>query len=71
MDDPAEVKPDGVEHKLLLAKPFGAKCEFKEFPEVKHGFVSRLELHETNVARDYPIAWAGVTAFFKRILIDA
>lgn len=52
-DDGAETKPDGAEHKILLTKPFGAKCEYKEFPDVKHGFGICIHTFDHTIRHSY------------------
>jgi protein XRP2 len=71
-DDDAVVKPDGGDQKLLAALPdHGVNNEFKAFPDVKHGFVSRLPLEQDQTARDWPIALTGVIAFLKKNVCKA
>jgi dienelactone hydrolase len=67
-DDGDDVKPGGNDEKLLASKPFADKNEFKAWPDVKHGFVSRLPL-EGSTGRDYPLAVKGVIEFFKRTIV--
>lgn len=48
-DDGDGVKPGGNDEKLLAALPAsvnGTKNEFKAFPDVKHGWVTRLPLEQ-------------------------
>lgn len=65
-DDLPASKPGGDDEKILRAKPFGAACEFREFTDMSHGWVTRGKIEDPDVARDYEAALAGVIAFLKK-----
>jgi len=67
--DNADQKPGGAEEKILRGKAFGEKCEFREFPEMKHGWVSRGEITTPADARDYEEAMDGMIKFFHANLL--
>jgi len=64
-NDQPEQKPGGIEEKTLAAKPFGSKNDFKEFPDVVHGWLSRHPITNAAELRDYRLALDGVITFFK------
>jgi len=64
-DDGPDVKPGGTDEKLLEAK-FPGKNEFKEWPDVKHGFTTRIPFDQDQTGRDYPLAMQGIIAFLKK-----
>jgi len=65
--DPAMYKPGGEVYEVLQKK-FGDKFEYKEYPEMNHGWVTRGDVSKSEVARDVKLAMEGVMKFFEKYL---
>ncbi|KAK4535340.1 hypothetical protein CDCA_CDCA04G1365 [Cyanidium caldarium] len=62
----ASLKEEGDAIKRLRAKPFGASCGVRTFPEMQHGWVNRGDLNDPKVARDSQQALELGIDFAKR-----
>jgi len=69
-NDDACLKEDGPIATAMAAKPFGADCVFKTFPDMKHGWVNRAGLDNEKVARDYQVAMDMLKDFFSKQLVQ-
>jgi len=63
-NDKAEVKKGGEAEKLLSKKEFGDQCKYVEFPAMKHGWVTRGDISQPEVARDVKRAVSLFNEFF-------
>ena len=52
-NDPDQVKEGGSVEKILKSKDFGDKVKFRDFPDMKHGWMIRSELTVAENLRDY------------------
>lgn len=65
-DDPESTKPGGANQLVMQEK--GIECEAVEFPEMKHGFLSRGDIADPIVARDVQLALQHAIAFLNKHL---
>eukprot|EP01098_Paradermamoeba_levis_P002795 TRINITY_DN1332_c0_g1_i1.p2 TRINITY_DN1332_c0_g1~~TRINITY_DN1332_c0_g1_i1.p2 ORF type:complete len:254 (-),score=78.10 TRINITY_DN1332_c0_g1_i1:64-825(-) len=67
-NDPDFAKEGGEISQKLKAKPFGALCGVKDFPNMVHGFVNRGDISKEDVAADVKTALSLGLEFFAKIL---
>lgn len=66
-NDPAECKPGGLVEKIVQEeKTMEEECVFKEFPEMKHGWVVRGDIDDPVLARDARGAMVLISQFIKK-----
>lgn len=68
-DDPDSTKMGGANHRILCER--GVECEVVEFPDMKHGFLSRGDIGEPVVARDVQLAMEHAVKFLNKHLGQA
>ena len=62
-NDPENTKAGGDIDKALAQLPIGSQCVFREFKEMKHGWVPRGDLSQAEVRRDVEQAMDLTIAF--------
>jgi len=67
-NDPESCKEGGLAQKIFNEKSIGKECQFKEFPEMQHGWVPRGDLTDPKVARDVRAALDLGSKFFAKHL---
>jgi len=57
-------KKGGLAQKVWSVMPFGDKCEFREYPDMAHGWVTRGDTRDPKVANAAKAALNSVIGFF-------
>ena len=69
-NDKAYFKEGGAAEQLLSGKPFANDCVFRTFPSMKHGFVSRGDVSDSDVQAAVDEALGLLRKFFATHLIE-
>merc|ERR1712046_136018 len=67
-DDPESTKTGGANQRVLTER--GYECKVQEFPDMKHGFISRGDISNRIVARDVHLALQSSISFLNKGLVD-
>lgn len=65
-DDPESTKAGGANERVL--KQQGFECKVQEFPDMKHGFISRGDINDPLIARDVQQAMSSAVSFLNEYL---
>jgi len=62
-NDHANEKPNGLANKVWRVMKFGPKCEFKEYPDMEHGWTVRGDIRDVRMENAARAAFNAVIAF--------